>query len=84
MNKCYGGRMITWFGWTRHLGHGLLMEHCWFEFWILVGFESRWCDLGLSKGGRFGKKEGIFIYIVLGNKNSCTYFVVKSHKFYFW
>ncbi len=67
MNKCYGGRMITWFGWTRHLGHGLLMEH-----------------LGLSKGGRFGKKEGIFIYIVLGNKNSCTYFVVKSHKFYFW
>ncbi len=27
------------------------MEHCCFEFWILVGFES-WCDLGLPKEGR--------------------------------
>jgi hypothetical protein len=32
--------MITWFGWTWHLGQGLFMVHSKFEFGILVGFES--------------------------------------------
>jgi hypothetical protein len=49
--------MATWFGWTRHLGQGLFMEHCSFEFWIFVGFESWWCDLGLPKEGRFREEE---------------------------
>jgi hypothetical protein len=48
--------MIVWFGWTRHLGHGLFMEHCSFEFWIPVGFESWWCELGLPKEERFGEE----------------------------
>jgi hypothetical protein len=33
------------------------MEHCSFEFWILVGFESWWCDLGLSIEGTYGEKK---------------------------
>jgi hypothetical protein len=45
--------MITWFGWIGHLGQGQLMEHCSFEFWIHVGFESWWGDLGLPKEGRY-------------------------------
>jgi hypothetical protein len=49
--------MITWFGWTWDLGQGLFMEHCSFEFWILVGFESWWCDLGLPKRRRFGEEN---------------------------
>ncbi len=49
--------MITWFGWIWDLGEGLFMECCSFEFWIFVGFESWWCDLGLPKGGRSREEE---------------------------
>jgi hypothetical protein len=49
--------MITWFGWTGHLGQGLLMEDYSFEFWIFISFESWWCDLGLPKEGRYGEKD---------------------------
>jgi hypothetical protein len=59
--------MITWFGWTWHLGHGLLMEHCSFEFGILVGFESWWCDWGLHKEGKFNEDER-FLEIVFGKR----------------
>jgi len=58
--------MITWFEWTWHLGHGLLMEHYSFEFWILVGFESWWCDLGLPKEGRSREEEKRFLDKVVG------------------
>ncbi len=37
------------------------MEHCNFEFWILVSFESWWCHLGLPKEGRFGEEEEDFL-----------------------
>ncbi len=52
--------MITWFEWTRHLGEGMFMEHYSFEFWILIGFESWWCDLGLPREGRSGEEEEDF------------------------
>jgi hypothetical protein len=49
--------MITWFGWTWHLGEGLFIEHCSFIFWVLVGFESWWCGLGLPKKGGSSEDE---------------------------
>ncbi len=36
------------------------MEHYNFEFWILIGFESCWCDLGLPKEGR---SKGIKLFV---------------------
>jgi hypothetical protein len=42
------------------------MEHYSFEFWILISFESWWCDLGLPKEGRSGKEEDIIRNTVLG------------------
>jgi hypothetical protein len=48
---------VGWFGWMKHLGYALFMEHYSFEFWILVGFESWWYDLGLPKEGRYGEEE---------------------------
>jgi hypothetical protein len=64
--RCQGGRMITWFGWIGHLGQGLFMEHCSFEFWIFVGFESWWCDLGQHKEGRYGEDELLKHYWKVG------------------
>jgi hypothetical protein len=58
--------MITWFGWTWHFKQGLFMEHSSFEFWILVGFESWWCALGLPKEKRFGEEERFDSYTLLG------------------
>jgi hypothetical protein len=48
--------------------HGKLLVE--FEFWILVGFESWWCDLGLPKGGGFGE-NGILLKNILGKVRSC-------------
>jgi hypothetical protein len=42
------------------------MEHCRFEFWIFVGFESWLCDLGLRKKGNFGENEFIFRHTIYG------------------
>jgi hypothetical protein len=42
------------------------MEHYRVEFWILVGFKSWWCDLGLPKGKKCGEKEFILRHIILG------------------
>jgi len=76
--------MITWFGWIQHSGQGLLMEHRNFEFWILVGFESWWCDLGLPKDGRSRGRELFLDTHFWGSKDNYCYFVVENHKFYFW
>jgi hypothetical protein len=59
------------------------MEHCRFEFWNLVGFESWWCDLGLPKDGSSGEKYFIIRHIILGSTYTWRYFVVENHKFCF-
>jgi hypothetical protein len=57
------------------------MEHYSFEFWIRVGFESWWCDLGLPKVERSREKEN-FLNTQFWGKNGRSYknFEVENHK----
>jgi hypothetical protein len=58
------------------------MEHYKFEFWILVGFESWSCDLGLPKDGSCGENNFIIRHKFFGSKYSYKYFVVENHNFF--
>jgi hypothetical protein len=77
--------MITWFWMNKAFKirtiHGTLL--IWIGIWVLMGFESWWCDLRLLRGGGFGE-NGIFLRNNFGKSGrSYRYFVVEYHKFYF-
>jgi hypothetical protein len=61
--------------------HGKLLVE--FEFWILVGFESWWCDLGLPKGGGFGE-NGILLKNIFGKSEELLVFCSRISHIYFW